>query len=481
MARLIICDDDPAVLLTLDQALASRGHQITTFTRGEDALAAMSSADSPARADKVDVVLTDLSMPGVDGLELLAATRALDAALPVILITARGSEKIAVQAMKSGAFDYIPKPFAIDEVRLVVARAAEMRELRRSAHRASIERALGQSIVGESEVFRALLDETVKVARRDVTVLVRGETGTGKELIAGALHAGSARRDRACVRFNCAAIPSDLADAELFGHARGAFTGANQARRGYFAQADGGTLVLDEVGELPLSIQAKLLRVLQEGEIQPVGSGRIEKVDVRVVSCTNRDLLDEVAAGRFREDLYYRLAVFEIVIPPLRERPDDVPALLSEFVRRYARRFGLDDISLSADLIRVLSSRPWPGNAREIENTVARLLALSEGGEIGLDALAHLERRVSKRVTSASSPHDPEPVEPSTSSTTIASDGDGLRARMATFERDIIEQALKGSRGNNSEAARQLGITRVTLLDKMKRYGLGGYAPRHDD
>jgi two-component system response regulator AtoC len=466
--------------MTLDQALVSRGHLITTFTRGEDALAAMSSASSVLRADKVDVVLTDLSMPGVDGLELLASTRALDPALPVILITARGSEKIAVQAMKAGAFDYIPKPFAIDEVRLVVARAAEMRELRRVAHRATIERALGQSLVGESEAFRALIDETVKVARRDVTVLVRGETGTGKELIAGALHAGSARRDRPCVRFNCAAIPSDLADAELFGHTRGAFTGANASRRGYFAQADGGTLVLDEVGELPLNIQAKLLRVLQEGEIQPVGSGRIEKVDVRVISCTNRNLLDEVAAGRFREDLYYRLAVFEIVIPPLRERPDDVPALLTEFVRRYARRFGLDDVSLSAELVHDLSSRPWPGNAREIENTIARLLTLSEGGEIGLDALARIERRVSKPVASHV-PNELEPAGIANPASPSGSDGDGLRSRMATFEREIIEKALKASRGNNSEAARQLGITRVTLLDKMKRYGLGGYAPRNDD
>ena len=273
-------DDEPGVLFTLQEVLIERGHRVVTARSGDEAL---------TKLDEADAVLTDLAMPGMDGLALMGTIAQRDPALPVILLTAHGNEKVAVAAMKQGAYDYLSKPFDIDEVAIVIERALEARRLRVDNRRLAAEQTLGRRIIGASKSMRRLLEATGRVAGRDVTVLVRGETGTGKEFVAELLHAQSARAKGPLVRFNCAALPADLADAELFGHVRGAFTGATSGRPGFFAQANGGTLILDEVGELPLPIQAKLLRALQEGEIQPVGSGRIEKVDVRVVASTNRD------------------------------------------------------------------------------------------------------------------------------------------------------------------------------------------------
>jgi two-component system response regulator AtoC len=313
--------------------------------------------------------------------------------------------------------------------------------------------------VGEGAAMRGLLAAVARVADRDVTVLVRGETGTGKELVAGLLHAQSRRAERPLVRFNCAAIPPELAEAELFGHVRGAFTGAVAARRGYVAQADGGTLVLDEVAELPSATQATLLRTLQEGEIQPLGASRVERVDVRVVSCTHRDLAAEVAAGRFREDLYYRLAVVELEVPPLRARPEDIPVLAEHFRRRYAARFGLEDVTFSPALVERWRAHAWPGNVRELENMVARLLALSDGGEVPAEAF---------RAAGADPSSAPSPPPSSGAGT--------FREQVAAFERELLARVLRATGGNQSEAARRLGMTRVTLIDKMKRHGL--YPPR---
>jgi DNA-binding NtrC family response regulator len=437
MAKILIVDDEAQVRFTLAEVLGDAGHDVVAASGGAEAL---THPD-----DDLDAVITDLSMPGMDGLQLLAALRARDPALPVMLLTARGSERLAVQAMKAGAYDYLVKPFDIDEIVHATARAVEARALRRTERRQLAERGLERPIVGDAPALRRLLDLAARVADRELPVLVRGETGTGKELIAGLLHAGSRRARGPLVRFNCAAIPGELADAELFGHARGAFTGAAAARRGYFAQADGGTLVLDEVGELPPAIQAKLLRALQSGEIQPLGA-RVERVDVRVVACTHRDLRAEAAAGRFREDLYYRLAVVELRVPPLRERVDDIPVLADSFARRYAAQFGLDAVRLAPALVQRLVARPWPGNVRELENTIARLVALGDGGTIGPEQLD-------------------DPAAPPPTAT-------NLRAQVEAFERGLIEQALRAAAGNHSEAARRLGMSRVTLLDKLKKYGL---------
>jgi DNA-binding NtrC family response regulator len=442
-ARVLVVDDEAPVRFAVEEALASGGFQVVAVASAAEAL--------PHAAD-VDAVVTDLVMPGEDGLALAARLRELDPELPVVLLTARGSERIAVQAMKAGVHDYLGKPFAIEELRLVVARAVETRQLRRARHELALERLVGQAIVGESPAWRALMEQVRRAGRRDVTVLVRGETGTGKELVAAALHAESARRDGPLVRFNCAALPDELASAELFGHARGAFTGASADRRGFFAQADGGTLVLDEIGELPSPAQAILLRALQNGEIQPVG-GKLQKVDVRLIACTNRDLPAEVAAGRFRADLYYRLAVIELVVPPLRERAADLPLLIEALRRRWAARLGVEDVRFAPALVAGLAARPWPGNVRELENAIVRILTLGEGGELGVAALALLDGE-SGAVSSAS----PAP----------------LRAQLDAFERQVLARVLAECAGNQSEAARRLGVTRTTLLDKLKRHGLHG-------
>ena len=455
MSTVLLVDDEPGVLFTLSEVLRERGHAILSARSGTEAL---------GKLDEADVVVTDLSMPGMDGLELMAQIGSRDASLPVILLTAHGSERVAVAAMKQGAYDYLAKPFDIDEIGVVIARALETRRLRLDNRRLVAEQTLGRRIVGNSRPMRRLLEATSRVASRDVTVLVRGETGTGKEFVAELLHAQSPRSSAPLVRFNCAALPPELADAELFGHTKGAFTGANQSRPGYFSQAHDGTLILDEVGELPPAVQAKLLRALQEGEIQPVGAGRIEKVDVRVVASTNRDLAADVKAGTFREDLYYRLAVVELVVPPLRDRRDDIPALAEEFARRYGEKFGLGPVSLEPALVDALAAADWPGNVRQLENTIARLAALSTGGVITLHDF---------HASDTSALPAPAPIDAGEDPPPDARNGPSLKEQVEAFERGLVARALDGTRGNQSEAARRLGVSRVTLIDKMKKYGLG--------
>ncbi len=450
MGKILLVDDEPAVLIMLREVLGDRGHRTVTASSGHEALELL---------DGVDAVFTDLQMPNMNGLDVLRAIHERDRTLPVVLLTAHGSEKLAVTSIKAGAYDYLTKPFEIDEIALLAERALEARQLRIANRRLTAEQALGRRMIAESPPMRRLLDAVERVAERDVTVLVRGETGTGKELIAALLHAHSRRAKQPLVRFNCAAIPGELAEAELFGHARGAFTGAQAARRGFFSEADGGTLVLDEVGELPAVIQAKLLRALQDGEIQPVGSGRVDKVDVRVIAATNRDLAAEARAGRFREDLYYRLAVVELVVPPLRERREDIAALAEELARRCAEKFGLDDLRLAPELIARFIDADWPGNVRHLENTISRLAALSPGGVIEASAL------------------DATVVAPP-AETDGPAEGPTLREQVEAFERNLITRALAASLGNQSEAARRLGTSRVTLIDKIKKYGIGRQALR---
>jgi len=453
MARVLLVDDDQAVLFALGELLETGGHEVVAVRSAQPALAAL---------DGVDVVIADYSMPGMDGLALLEEIRAQDPALPVILLTAHGSERVAVRAMKNGAYDYLSKPFDNDEVGYSIDRALETRRHRLDARDRELEQVVGVRIAGKSPALRRTIDAAVRVAPRDVTVLVRGETGTGKEIIATLLHAHSPRAGRPLVQFNCAAIPHELAEAQLFGHTRGAFTGATSAQAGYFTQADGGTLLLDEVGELSLPVQAKLLRVLQEGEVQPLGSPRVEKVDVRVVAATHRDLQAEVKAGRFREDLYYRIAVVELVVPPLRERAGDIPLLAREFARKYSERFGLGYVvQLSPEFIALLERRSWPGNVRQLENTIARSVALATDRIIGPAMLAPSE-------------DDDQGDGAAEAAATVEQVTRGLtfREQVEAFERHLLGNALAAAAGNQSQAARQLGITRASLYDKMKKYGL---------
>jgi two-component system response regulator AtoC len=455
MPRVLLVDDEPSVRVALKELVQGRGWE---------PLLARSGAEALELLERADAVVTDFSMPEMDGMELLRAVHERDETLPVILLTAHGSERLAVRAIKAGAYEYVTKPFDVDEMLLALGRALEARALRLRNRQLTAEHAIGRRVVSGAAPMRQLLDAVARVAGKEITVLVRGETGTGKELVASLLHAQSRRASGPFIRFNCSAIPAELAESELFGHARGAFTGATQARAGFFAEANHGTLVLDEVGELPLAIQAKLLRALQDGEIQPVGSGRVEKVDVRIVASTNRDLGAEVRAGRFREDLYYRLAVVELVVPPLRERREDIPALAHEFALRYAERFGIDEVRLSPKLVSRLAAADWPGNVRQLENVVARVVALAGGGEIGPDALE-------------ASPAAPRPDAGAADGTP---DGGGartdgsltLREQLDALERSVIARTMTAVRGNQSEAARRLGISRNTLTERLRRYGI---------
>jgi two-component system response regulator HydG len=438
--RVLVVDDDEGVRYTLREILEANDLEAAEAADGQEALARLPG-------ERVDLIITDLMMPRASGMDLLLALSRLPEAPPAIVITAHGSERHAVAAMKRGALDYFAKPFDADEVLRVVERAvaAVRREQENEALRAEL--LLQRHLVFVSEAMRQVALLVLRAAPRDVTVLISGPSGTGKERIAEAIVAASSRSERPFVRFNCAALPRELAEAELFGHARGAFTGAHRARPGLFREADGGTLLLDEIGELDLSTQGKLLRVLQEGLVRPVGEDREARVDVRLLSATNRDLRQEVRAGRFREDLYYRLKVVEVRVPPLSERPEDIPLLIDHFLCRYRDRFGLESVRLSPGLRRGLCAASFPGNVRELEHRIESLVALSAGGEIDETAL--------------------ELVGPSASSTPL-----GLRERLEAFERGLILEELQRCGGNRSEAARRLGIGRVTLLERMKRYGV---------
>jgi DNA-binding NtrC family response regulator len=445
--RVLVVDDDAAVRYTLREILASEGLAVEEAADGAEALARWEAHPAP-------LVVTDLRMPGMDGMELLRRLVARTPAPRVVVITAHGSERQAVEAMKAGAADYFKKPFENEELLAVVRRTLEAVRLAHENERLAGELTLARTMVFASEAMRRLAVLVARVAPRDVNVLVTGESGTGKERVAEAIVQASRRADRSFVRFNCAALTPELAEAELFGHARGAFTGAVRARPGLFGEADGGTLLLDEVGELAANTQAKLLRVLQEGEVRAVGEERSRTVDVRVIAATHRDLAAEVRAGRFREDLFYRLDVVHLHVPPLRERPGDVPVLARHFLARFAERYGLASASAPDAVLHHLAGQAWPGNVRELENAVERLVALSPAEGLDLSLLP-----------GAGPAEDRGPLP--------------LRERVQAYERGLVVEALRAAGGNRSEAARRLGVSRVTLHDKLRRYGLGG--PGGDD
>ena len=449
MPRVLVIDDDPSIRFTLDAVLSDAGLEVETCPGGREGLEAF-------EARGADVVLTDLAMPEVDGMAVLEGVRALDPAVPVLILTAHGSERVAVAAMKAGAFEYLPKPFDPEEIVLAIRRGIETHALRLENARLRTAARLGRPFVAESPALRRVLDVVARVATKDVTVLLTGESGTGKDVLAAALHAHSRRADKPFVRFNAAAIPGELAESELFGHVKGAFTGAQAARRGYFQDAHNGTLFIDEIGDLPLAIQAKVLRALQSGEVQPVG-GRPEIVDVRLVAATNKDLAAESRAGRFREDLYYRLAVVPVRIPPLRDRVEDIAPLTHAFAASYAERYGMGRVEVEPQLVEAFQAHTWPGNVRELENTVARLLALAPDDRLTLA----LYRSVAEPVAPASrsSSVDPGPGLP-------------LRARVEAFERGLIEAEYDTCSRNQSETARRLGISRPSLVEKLRKYGL---------
>ncbi len=442
--QVLVVDDDAGVRFTLKGLLEDEGLQVLEARDGEEALSLLSTHN-------VGLVVSDVRMPKLDGLGLLQQIQKLPAPQPhVILITAHGNERLAVEAMKRGAYDYFRKPFELDEVLNVVRRALGTMRLVHENVRLHNDVSLLRSLVFVSKAMSHLAELVSRVAPRDVTVLITGESGTGKERVAEALVAGSKRAEKPFVRFNCAALTEELAEAELFGHSKGAFTGAVRERLGLFRQADGGTLLLDEVGELGASVQARLLRVLQEGEVRPVGQDKPVKVDVRVLAATHRDLATEVKAGRFREDLYYRLKVVTLQVPSLRERPEDIPVLARHFLSRSAKSFGLPPMQVTQALLDKLGAWSWPGNVRELENALESAVALSADGVVELSLL------------------------PSSSTQTEDVTGAGLKEKLEAIERGFIVATMSMAKGNVSEAARRLQIGRATLHDKLKKYGLGG-------
>jgi two-component system response regulator HydG len=447
--KVLICDDEPGMLRYLTKTVAEWGYEVETFLSPLALIAALDESGG-----HVDLLLLDIRMPEMDGLAVLQRVQALYPQIGVIIMTGHGSIDSAVESIKLGAFDYLTKPFPEERLAATLQNCLERKRLlaENVALRQDLEsRFAPGGIVLRSHAFRQIYELARRVAASGANVLVLGESGTGKELIAGAIHYASPRAQQRFLALNCAALTETLLESQLFGHLKGAFTGAVQAQKGMLAEADGGSLFLDEIGELSPALQVKLLRVLQEGEFIPVGATIPKRVDVRFIAATNRDLEAEVARGNFREDLYYRLNVFALQLPPLRERPEDIQPLAEHFLTQAATRLGSSLRQLSPEALAALRDYPWPGNVRELQNVIERGVILGQGPALQLQ---DLPLKLSRPVVAA----DPEPAE------------GPLTLRDA--ERAQVERILRRSGWNKSRAALTLGITRVTLDRKIADYGL---------
>ena len=449
-ARILVVDDERSMQEFLEIFFRSEGYDVVTA--GD-----VASGRLHLETDEFDVLITDIQMPDGSGLDLLHAVQDGAPDTLVVMITAFASTETAIAAMKQGAYDYITKPFQVDEIRLVVEKALEKKLLASENRRLRSElRGRDRSIVGASPAMQSIYDLIGQVADTKANVLITGESGTGKEMVARAIQQGGERSDKPFVVVNCAAIPENLLESELFGHVKGAFTGAVQNKTGLFELADGGTLFLDEVGELPAALQVKLLRVIQEKTFRRVGGTRDESADVRIVAATNRRLEDEVAAGRFREDLYYRLNVIEIRLPPLRERRDDIALLVDHFVKKCSAELGREVVGCSDAAMAKLMGYRFPGNVRELENVIERAVALSRGPIIDVESLP-------PGVVTPAAPPRTDRVPP---------EGVELDALMADYERGWLEEALAASGGVKKRAAQLLGITFRSFRYRCEKLGL---------
>ncbi|HEY0762754.1 MAG TPA: sigma-54 dependent transcriptional regulator [Pyrinomonadaceae bacterium] len=462
--RLMIVDDEEAARYGMRRALSTLGYNITEAGSAEAARALLKQTEP-------DLLLLDVNLPGMSGLDFLREIKGSNGSGPlVIIVTAHGSERMAVEAVKAGAYDYLSKPFELDDLRLVIKNAAETVQLRRENYslrrRIEVERSQRGALIGNSDAMQKVRAMIEKVAETDATVLVRGESGTGKELVARELHErNSVRRNGSFVAVNCAALPSELIESELFGHEKGAFTGAAARREGKFEQADGGTLFLDEIGDMSSNVQAKLLRALEERRIERLGANESIPVDVRIVSATHRPLEQEIANGNFRADLFYRLRVVTVEIAPLRDRREDIPLLIETFTRLAAERYELPQRSLSQGALRRLVEYNWPGNVRELKNTIDRAVIMADGDEIAPKDL-------------------PDEITAGTTRNGIVegeSETDGLRVPFTAdfredrreFERRYITRCLEYTQGNVTRAAEILDMHRQSLQHKLRQLGLG--------
>ncbi len=471
--RVLIADDEINIRRVLEAILKRDGYEVVTAANGAEALARMSRG--------IHTVITDLKMPGVDGMQLLRSLSADHPDVPVVMITAHGSVESAVEAVKLGAFDYVEKPFDQEQIRQVVSKALRTNALSRRDPSPEAGATRGRfRLVGDSPAIRQVYAIIEKVANTPSTVLITGESGTGKELIARALHENSSRHDGPFIKINCAAIPKTLMESELFGYEKGAFTGAVGAKPGRFELAHAGTLFLDEIGEIPVEMQVKLLRVLQESEFERVGGIKTIKVDVRLVTATNRDLAAELITGGFREDLYYRLNVVPIHLPPLRERHEDIPLLVSHFITKFNDRLRKEITHIEPEAVDRLVTYNWPGNIRELENVIERTMLFCEGSVIrmanlpsellGEGAPATEERAPSSPPSHSSLAAVSIPTPPQ--SEAVGSLKEAVKAETERVERELIQRALDETGGNVTQAARRLKISRKSLQTKMKELGL---------
>lgn len=446
MRRILVADDEANMRWVLERALTKAGYEVETVEDGQLAL-------DRALAERPDLVLVDLKMPKMDGLSVLRTLKEHYPDLLMVMMTAHGSTATAVEAMKAGAHDYLMKPFDIDELLITVAKAFEVESLREQVDYLKGEAQYsGWQLVGNSKEMQVVKHLVERVATTPATVLIQGESGTGKELVAQAIHTLSPRVGGPFIRVNCAALTETLLESELFGHEKGAFTGAHARKTGRFELADRGTLFLDEIGELSFNVQAKLLRVLQERAFERVGGEKTIKVDVRIIAATNRDLLKEAQEGRFREDLYYRLNVFPISLPPLREHREDISNLTRLFLEKFGTYGGIK--TLDPEVMSQLMTYTWPGNVRELENIVERMVIISQGAVIGMDSLPlfHTFSKSAKNLGSFTLP--PEGVS------------------LEEIEKSFLQQAMEQTGGNQSQAAKRLGLSRHAFLYRIEKYGI---------
>ena len=455
-AHVLVVDDDPAVRDVLQEALMQEEYSVSTAEDGAAAIQAVKDS-------VIHIVITDFQLPDIDGLEIIDRLAKLDAKIIPIMMTGFGTIETAVRAMKSGAFDFITKPFDLETVAVVVRKAAEFLRLRQENHllrKAVRDQYRLEHLVGASEPIQQVMEFVQKVADSDSTVMVQGESGTGKELVARMLHFNSLRKDRPLVPVNCGAIPENLLESELFGHEKGAFTGATHSRMGRFELANGGTIFLDEIGEMSLPLQVKLLRVLQEREFERVGGNRTIHVDVRIIAATNQDLETLVEERRFRKDLFYRLNVIPIVIPPLRERRSDIPLLIDHFLTRFNQSKHTEVSGLAPDALHMLTEYDWPGNIRELENMIERLVVLKKKGVLSIE---DLPEKICRR---SSGPELKEQF------IRFSEDGINLSREIEQYEKHLIMEALRKANGVTSRAAQLLQLNRTTLVEKLKRKGV---------